>query len=167
MRYELRLILWVTAIGLLMASVWRGFWRDADLSSQDLVVGVTNIYQEDSHTLERPDRGKKLWVGTLPKVDLGQRSMFKVDAPPPPEIVTGSTDARPVELPILKGIVDQAGRRAAVFSEPAGSFPYAVTSVGEQFGGYTLVEIEGERVVARSAEGDAVIFKLRGAGELP
>lgn len=167
MRYELRLILWVTAIALLTISVWRGFWPDAELSSKDITAAVTNIYLENSSSSEASDQSKKLWVGTLPEIDPGQRTMFAVDVARPPEIVTSSVDTLPVELPVLKGIVDRSGRRAAVFAMPAGPSPYVVATVGEQFAGYTLVEIEREQVVTRSAGGDAVIFKLRGIGELP
>lgn len=167
MRAELRLILWVTAAGLMGLSVWRGFWPGPQLSVETIETEVANIYQEDSLDLNDVKRGDELWVGALPEIDPGQRVLFPVDTAPVQEIITGSTDVRPVELPILKGIVESAGRRAAVFSMPAGQSPYVVATVGEQFDGYTLVEIRSEQVVTRSAQGEAVIFRLRGSGELP
>src|SRR5690349_23387710 len=103
MRYELRLILWVTAVAMLTLSVWRGFQPKPELPFEVMTVAVTNRFQEYSNPAEGLDQRKELWVGTLPAIDPGQRAMFAVDVTPPPEIITGGTDTRPDELPVLKG----------------------------------------------------------------
>jgi hypothetical protein len=167
MRIELRLILWVTALAMFSLVIFRGFSQAPSLTLPD----IERDGAEASESLHRvatitpaPERRDEL---LLPEIDAAARPMFEIVAGiPEPMIVEVE---RPVEVypPKLKGIVEQGGRFLAVFSEGSGDSPYSVVGVGDSVQGYRVRAIESDHVAAESSSRETVIFKLRGAGELP
>lgn len=75
--------------------------------------------------------------------------------------------APPPEIPILKGIVETANGRKAVFAAGGLGGPYLVIGAGEVIGTFHVEHVTPDGVVVRDFRGELIRLALRGSGESP
>lgn len=71
----------------------------------------------------------------------------------------------PALQPHLKGVLDGASGRRAVFSREPGGTEVVTVSPGETIADYRIGQVGEDFVTAVSPTGEVVRFELRGAGE--
>jgi hypothetical protein len=166
LRLELQLFLWVTALLCLGAAIFHSNGRDQQLA---LIASDSEILphhllnrngaldsREADGTVERP----------TPEPDSSSRTLFSVVPLPhqqPPESVVVAEAPR--VLPILKGIVSSGAALRAIFILGPDARDYLTVGAGVDIGGYRILRILPDRVLARDEANEDVSFTLRGDGE--
>jgi hypothetical protein len=166
MRVELRVILWVTALAVIGLAVLRGFWHVPQLSSRDVVQDMVATSKLTAPVVGAVREAASRRSASLPDVDVTSRPMFDIVAAVAAPVIVEETIETEVYLPILKGIIEQDEHFLAVFSLPPEP-SYTTIAVGDRFQGYRVLSIGGDFVSVLSPSNETVIFRLRGAGELP
>jgi hypothetical protein len=110
------------------------------------------------------DGGNPAYPRSLPELTSVGRPLFAVAPGPQVQPMPAAAQAT---APLLKGIVSEGGRPRAVFGTGGDAASYMTAGVGELAAGYRIERIEADAVIASSPGGETVVFRLRGAGELP
>lgn len=167
MRLEAQLILWVTALLSLGATLFHGTFNNAQLSSEVSELEELNIEAHDGAVDSSSAKNLHLFPRRFVEVDQSVRSLFEVEIPAfSAETVVPAIISEP-ELPVLKGVVSSAQGLRAVFALGVNEGHYVVAAPGDDIGGYQIDKIEAGEVSAVSASGELATFNLRGAGEHP
>lgn len=167
MRFELHLILWVTAAVSLSAVLFHGTVGVAEIS----MSGATSVGHQRSLQVEAVEQGAikttEMFPRPLPDVSQHTRRLFNIVAELQPVETAAPTVSVEPGLPMLKGVVSGVDGLRAVFAMDATSADYIVAGPGDSVAGYRIEDVAADRVSAVSAGGDDVTFNLRGAGEHP
>lgn len=163
MRLEIHLILWVTAVALVTASLFIGWRGETELNSLarasiGLEQDETNPIHDQQATVE--GRG----TAALPSINPSARSIF-------PSVMPMVGYEQPIlsvnALPVVVGIFSTAGRMAALIVESGGLQP-KLFEEGDALGNFVIRHISMDGVVLENtADGTQESILLRGAGELP
>ena len=165
MRFELLLILWVTAAALSAATIVDGFRRPGELPLTDQLRSDESNYPTlGTNRSDDPRQRSFQILKSTEAPNRADRSLFPAQAPAIPVVVY---DAPPPQgLPVLKGVVSVDREAAAIFSMADGT-TYSVSKVGDSVGPYTLLHMAGEEVTLQPPSGEAIVIRLRGTGEAP
>ena len=162
MRFELRLILWVTAASVAAAAVFVGTADTGPLSlpTQNNTIGAKTDSHPEFIGSYRAETG--VLNKTLPETSKLYRNLFPVEPAP---LVAIAEPGLEEELPGLTGIFSSSGVLSAILRIDGG---YALVQPGAEIGAFLVVEITPDAVVLRRQEDEeAKTILLRGAGELP
>lgn len=165
LRPEVHLILWVTAGLSLAGTVFYGTPRLANVTSE--ATEAANLVGRSPIQSPPPVSNNESRVSrrTFPEIDQGVRPLFDVVAAP---ITVSEAPIAPVAasiLPVLKGIIATDGNFRAAFVLDPSTGTLTIAQAGDHFAGYTIEEIDPDRVVATTDSGTKTVFSLRGAGE--
>lgn len=164
MRFEIQLILWVTALALAAASLFIGRHGETNLSSFSSASIEPEQYEQITIADGQAVDGRDVTPSILPNIDPSTRGIF-------PNAVSliaqdlPQTTSEP--LPTVAGIFSVSGRNAAMVVE-GGAVQARLVEVGDPVGGFIVKAISaGEVVLERIADGKQESVLLRGSGELP
>lgn len=163
MRFEVHLILWVTAALIAAATLFIGRPNETDLSS--LLTASPEL--EQNQTPSQVDVQVTAAGGrpaVLPEVDASLRSIFPVEAP----VADFAQSVDVVDVPpALLGIFSTSGRLVAMLIESGVQEPVLVEE-GGAIGRFVVRRISADGIVLEhTADGRQESILLRGAGELP
>lgn len=161
LRREIHLILWVSALALVVAMTFRATlpassdsWMEANLPD----TAVPANFGNDGHGSPAFH-----WSRQLTESPETARSLFPVVDGPVAEMQM--PEGAPDTAPVLKGVVQSDRGMLAVFLDP-GSGTYRTLGVGDTIGAYRVTTVEADQVSVFSPRGKE-LFQLRGPGEHP
>lgn len=156
MRYELHLLLWLVAAGLLVLGALR-MTNAAPLPAPLDVPSAPPDHRADvAAEAPRPNEHEHQ-QGPF-------RPLFRFD--PATQTAAIEFPSAPVsQPPLLKGIIERTDGLAAVLASVDGSAAYQVLSAGDLIDGTELLSVDRDGVVLRLPDDRVVTLKLRGMGE--
>jgi hypothetical protein len=162
MRFEIQLILWVTAVLLASATIFVGANDQSKLALPQ--VGGTSLTSEAPQGTTEGEISAIaiLQDAAIPEIDTSCRALFPQASPQEQAQVLPNVDD---VLPRLSGIYSLSGEKYAVVFDGT---RYLTLQSGGEVGDYVVVRIAfGEVDVQRKSDGVLTTILLRGAGELP
>jgi type II secretory pathway component PulC len=162
MRFEVHLILWVTAAAAIGASLFVGSHGDSELSSSARAAISLEQSPPAPTTADPTNDSEQREV--FPDINTSARSLFTVSTETMPEVILPGGQEM---LPVLIGVFASMGRLTAMVIENGGTQTTLVQE-GALVGGFVVQEISMDGIVLEnSADGAQSSILLRGAGELP
>lgn len=161
LRREVHLILWVSALALVVAMIFRATLPPITESGSEanLLDTATQVRSDNDGKAS----GTAVWRRQLIEVPDTARALFPAASEPVEEPVQQVVPTH--AIPVLKGVIQSGSELRAVFVDPNGG-DYRTLGAGDTVGDYEIVAVEADQVSMRSPQGDE-IFHLRGPGEHP
>ena len=166
LRLEGHLLLWVAALVSMAAVTMHGTAEPPALQDEARERGASGPSPMAS-VAKVLGGTHQVYPRVLPNLEASGRPLFAATrsaALVEPVSTPARVEAAP---PMLKGVVSDGITQRAVFGVAGEQMSYLTAGPGQLAAGYRIERIEADRVVVASPDGETLVLKLRGAGELP